>query len=754
MTDGSIVTRTTLDGAAEGRLFFAQVREDPVLEIEALAAGPDDSVVVVSSGGCTALSLLAAGAGSVVAVDLNTTQNHLVELKLAAVSELCAGDAVAFLGGWPATRSRRRSSYQRLRSSLTPPARSYWDAHRRSLERGVLGAGVSERFIAVVMAVLRVAIHPPWRVRRLLACRTLDEQRRFYAAAWDNRRWRLLFRVLLNRAVFRHTYDDAFFRHVDNPSFARHFRGLAERTLTEVPIATNYFVHQMLTGRYPKGVPSGLPPYLDPAMGPGLASARRRLRLVDGAVVDHLRRCPDASIDGFALSNICEWLDDEEIEELFAEVVRTAAPGARLVFRNFVGWTEVPGRWRETVVEDRDRGEALSRSDRSAVQRRLAVCRIDPAQTPDRGSVEPVAREAVPADNLALLDLASACPMEGDIGLCIRRRPDFFALNRLEGDRWRVGVVDGPDGRPVGCVATAERDVYLDGRPSPSMYVSDLKVHPDHRGTGAADALTGFARQACVDAGGEHVPTFLTILAGNRAMERRLEGPRGLPFLHRIATLRSHSVSLLWRRRPPRVDGLRVERGEPEDIEEMAALWQEVAPGRQFAPVHDAASLAHWIERAPGLHLSDYRLARRADGRVVGFVGFWDQSSFKQTVVTGYSRSLAGFRLAFNTAAPVLHAPRLPAPGGELRHLSAVHVCVRPESREVLRALVVDAYNELRGSGYSFFSVGLDVADPLSGALSGLLAQPTDIWACVATGDAAGGPSLDGRPVHHEIALV
>ncbi|CAN5823076.1 hypothetical protein BH24ACT2_BH24ACT2_13520 [soil metagenome] len=754
MADDVIVTRTTLDGAVDDRLFFAQVREDPALEIDGLAAGPDDTVVVVSSGGCTALSLLAAGAGHVVAVDLNTTQNHLVELKLAAVTHLSAEEALAFLGGWPAARSRRWSHYQRLRDRLTPPARAYWDAHRRSLERGVLGAGVSERFIGVVMAALRLAIHPPSRVRRLLACTTLDEQRRLYETEWNTRRWRLLFRVLLNRAVFRHTYDEAFFRHVDNPSFPRHFRTLAQRTLTDVPIATNYFVHQMLTGRYPRGVEGGLPPYLDPALAPGLAGGPGRLILVDGAFVDHLRSLPDASVDGFALSNICEWLDTEQTDELFAEVVRTARPGARLVFRNFVGWTEVPTRWRDTVVEDRGRGEALSHCDRSAVQRRLAVCRIDPAPAPDHGQAQLVAREAVATDNDALLDLADACPMEGDIGLCIRRRPDFFALNRLEGDRWRVGVVDGPESRPVGCVATAERHVYLDGRPSPSMYVSDLKVHPRHRGRGAADALTAFARQACLDAGGEGMPTFLTILAGNRAMERRLQGPRGLPHLHRIATLRSHSVSLLWPRQPPSGPDLRVERGRPDDIEEMAALWQTVAPARQFAPVHDTASLARWIDRAPSLDASCYRLARGADGRLLGFVGFWDQSSFKQTVVTGYSRRLAGVRLAFNAAAPAMKAARLPPPGGELRHLSAVQVCVPPHSPEVLRALVVDAYNDLRGSGYSFFSVGLDVTDPLSKALSGLLAQPTDIWAGVATVDGAGGPSLDGRPVHHEIALV
>lgn len=172
MTDAGRVTRTTLEGAVDDRLFFAQVREDPLLEIEALGAGPDDTVVVVSSGGCTALSLLAAGAGRVVGVDLNRTQNHLVELKLAAVGHLEAEEAVRFLGGWPGGRAFRWSTYQRLRGSLTPPAQAYWDQRRRSLERGVLGTGVSERFIGLVMAALRLGIHPPagyagsWPARR------------------------------------------------------------------------------------------------------------------------------------------------------------------------------------------------------------------------------------------------------------------------------------------------------------------------------------------------------------------------------------------------------------------------------------------------------------------------------------------------------------------------------------------------------------------------------------------------------------
>ncbi|MGH9222260.1 MAG: DUF3419 family protein, partial [Acidimicrobiales bacterium] len=177
--------------AGGGKLYFAQVREDPLLELAALRPGPDDTVVVVGSAGCTALSLLAAGAGEVVAVDLNPVQNHLVELKQAAVAGLPRAKAIAFLGG---TESRNRHhQYRSLRPALSPEARSWFDGKPRVIAGGVLTAGASERFIGLVMAVVRRTIHPPSRIRRLLAWRDLDEQRRFFADEWDTRRWRALF---------------------------------------------------------------------------------------------------------------------------------------------------------------------------------------------------------------------------------------------------------------------------------------------------------------------------------------------------------------------------------------------------------------------------------------------------------------------------------------------------------------------------------------------------------------------------------
>ena len=368
--------RTALTDAIEGPLMFAQVREDPCVEMQALAPALPGTIVVVSSGGCTALSLLSAGGRHVVGVDLSRAQNHLVELKCAAVRGLERLEAIAFLGGQPMPPLRRRRLYGVLAPLLSAEARAYWNGHAAAIERGVLRAGRSERFIGLVASIVARAVVRSGGVDAMLDAQTVDAQREIFAHAWAGWRWRTFFSVLLNRWVFARAYHPAFFEHVENPSFARHFRGLAERALTELPTRDNYFLHEMLTGRYPVGEPLGVPPYLTPRGVARASDAGQTLSLVDGSMTRYLQSCQPRSIDGFALSNIAEWLDAEELDALFGEVARTARPGARVIFRNFVGWTDVPERWRNIIVERPGYGERLIQRDRSLVQHRAVVCDV------------------------------------------------------------------------------------------------------------------------------------------------------------------------------------------------------------------------------------------------------------------------------------------------------------------------------------------------------------------------------------------
>ena len=362
-------------------------------------------------------------------------------------------------------------------------------------------------------------------------------------------------------------------------------------------------------------------------------------------------------------------------------------------------------------------------------------------------------RDAEPSDNQALIDLAAACPMEGDIALAMTRAPDFFQLNRLEGAEWRVGVAE-VDARVVGCVMGAARRAYLHGVERTTLYTGDLKVHPAYRGTGVADALSEWVRCALAEMAPTDTPVLLTILGGNRAMERRTLGRGRVPRFERFATIRAHSIPLLLPRRFG-ARSLRCLRATENDIEEMAALWHTVAPTRQFALAHTADSFAEWIATAPGLELSDFRLGRDSAGRLLGFIGWWDQKSFKQLRVLRYSPRLNVVRTLINGVASLARGVSLPEVGEPLRYCTAVSVCVPPEQPEVLQALVRSSYHELRAGRYAVATIGLDVRDPLCAALGGLFAQPTDshAYVCTAVGDYA-GPSLTDRPLHYEIALV
>jgi len=372
-----VTRQVRLRSASADRLYFAQVREDPLLEIEALRPSPDGTIVIVGSGGCTALSLLASGAGRVLAVDSNTTQNHMVELKAAAIRSFDPASIVGFLGGAQAPRERRVELYCALRPALSYEAAKFWDAHRRMIERGPINAGVSERFIRLVAGVMQTLVHPASRVDRLLECETLAEQRELYSSEWNNRQWRLLFKTLLSRRSFDHAYDSRFFANANTTSFADHFLARVEHALCDIPVASNYFLHHMLRGRYPVGSPGGVPPYLDRKTHAVTRDGLSRLELIDGSYTEFLATCEDESVDGFALSNICEWLDWKQINLLFSHILRVSKPGARVCFRNFVGHTEIPWAFRSIIVEDVEAGRAAIQRDRSCLQSRIAICRVE-----------------------------------------------------------------------------------------------------------------------------------------------------------------------------------------------------------------------------------------------------------------------------------------------------------------------------------------------------------------------------------------
>ncbi len=361
-------------------------------------------------------------------------------------------------------------------------------------------------------------------------------------------------------------------------------------------------------------------------------------------------------------------------------------------------------------------------------------------------------RPADARDEAALQSLARACTMEGKVAIRVHREPRFLSLDALLGDPWQVLIAEATDGGVLGCVAWAVRDAYVNGDLRATGYVGDLKVHPAARRSGIASGLALAVREELgrID---PKMPVLITALRGNRPASCFAERGRHRTLAVPCGTVRVHALPLWARRTMRRVNGFVVHPAGPDDLPEMCALWTAIAPTRQFAVSRDAAEFRNLLAQAPGLDLASYLVARGPDGRIAASLAVWDQHQLKRTTIVRYGHGMGLFRLGFNLVAPVLGAARLPAPGGMLRSLHAFNVCA--QSADALRAILGEALRQNAGRGHAVLMVGLDVSDPLSTALQGLWAQPTDVQALVAMPGAAGCRRLlDGRPLHYETALV
>jgi S-adenosylmethionine-diacylglycerol 3-amino-3-carboxypropyl transferase len=314
------------------RLLFAQCWEDPRMDVEALQPGPGRTLLVVTSGGCTALNLALEGPDKVIAVDLNAAQSWLLHLKIAGARVLSHGEYLELLGARPSTH--RPDLYTRCRPVLPARARAYWDREVGRIEDGVLVSGRYERYLAKFRGLLRT-LHGEKRIARLFELRELDEQRRFYEEEWDTAAWRLFFRVFFSRPVLGFAgLDRAFFTYVEGiPDFGAHFLGRARHVLTDLPIRDNYFLAQICLGRY---LDAALPAYLQPANFERLRAAVRRIEVVTEELGTLLARLPEASVDGFAYSNVFEWVSPEVFESLLRQTHRVSRHGARLCYRNLL----------------------------------------------------------------------------------------------------------------------------------------------------------------------------------------------------------------------------------------------------------------------------------------------------------------------------------------------------------------------------------------------------------------------------------
>ena len=152
-----------------------------------------------------------------------------------------------------------------------------------------------------------------------------------------------------------------------------------EKLACDFDLKDNYFAVQAF-GRGYDGGEGPLPPYLQAANHDAVRARADRVDVRHANFTDFLREQPDASADRYILLDAQDWMDDEQLNALWAQITRTAKPGARVLFRTAAEATLLPGRVAEELLGawdyDADLSQSLTRKDRSAIYGAMHLYRL------------------------------------------------------------------------------------------------------------------------------------------------------------------------------------------------------------------------------------------------------------------------------------------------------------------------------------------------------------------------------------------
>jgi hypothetical protein len=321
---------------------------------------------------------------------------------------------------------------------------------------------------------------------------------------------------------------------------------------------------------------------------------------------------------------------------------------------------------------------------------------------------------ATTLDDASLRQRMAADRMEGNICVSFRREPNYFAGCQVQGET--VQVIKCTHNQTGEIIALGSRLInraFINGELNKLGYLADLRVHPDYRrGTLLARGYKYLQKLHQENP----VPLYISlILEDNVQAIKNLTGGRaGLPQYHDMGRIYSPAIHLDLPKSEIKLTGVSFQRGKAEMLPEILAFVRKWRSQKQFAPDYDIADFHS--SRLKGLKAEDFYLAIR-NHQLVGTMAVWEQHTFRQTHIEGYSPQFARMRFFYNLLAQVTPLKPLPSPGAMVPYFYLAFVAIADNNPDIFRALLRQLYRDRYQGPWHYFIAGLHEDDPLTSVL-------------------------------------
>jgi len=357
------------------------------------------------------------------------------------------------------------------------------------------------------------------------------------------------------------------------------------------------------------------------------------------------------------------------------------------------------------------------------------------------------------SDDEQLRTLARNISFDGQIQISLHKEPNFFFAERVGTLSLDVLVVrNSNSGKIVGSACRSSRKVFVNGEPREVGYLSGLKGYPEVRGGLLLARGYQEIKTLCRARGTPFC--FTTIFSENHYAKSTItSGRAGLPVYKHIGRLKTYVINPDSSKRQRTDTSISVTRGSREILDKIVDFVNTYNQQFQFAPYYSSLELANG-SMFPKFEPEHFYVAYAGE-EIVGVIGIWDQTTFKQTVVTGYTGTLSHIRQNYNVYSAAAGAPKLPDVNHLVPSFYVSFVAAKQKDPKILDLLLRAVCMDTKDQGRYLF-LGLNEQDSLNEALADFptIVVDSEMYVVYWKDIEEGIPVLEGRMPHFEIATL
>lgn len=310
---------------------FAVVREDPVIEETVINKLNKKDILMVGSGGCTALSLKCKFKDiNITLFDTNPSQLELIKTKINFLKNFSISDYSFFNIG----------------------------VDRRD---ALNGCGEFESLFRSFRYFIYEFILDEERIEQIFKQKQTDN---FLDLLTTNKYWSVAFDLYFSNSILLTMFGKDAIQHAKPNSYPSYFKQVIENGLKKVDFQTNYFLQHIFLGYYTDAKYS-CPYYI----------SHNSIENDFIYINDILLNINIRNYDLISLSNVFDWMSEENVDEYLKYISLNAKKGTTVIYRQLNNYKEY-NYFKYGFVSDNELEDKLILKDKSLFYNKINIISI------------------------------------------------------------------------------------------------------------------------------------------------------------------------------------------------------------------------------------------------------------------------------------------------------------------------------------------------------------------------------------------